>query len=280
MTSNPPFRNFIRFLDESLIEHYGDAGDSALDGIIGSQVEILRGDIFHLERTGQKAVVRELLSPIPSTPLFVCIGLNYRDHAKEAELEVPPNPVVFTKPPDALAGPYSEIIVPPEAKMMDYEAELCVIISKTGKNIPEDQALSYVLGFTAGNDLSSRYWQRAPRSGGQYCFAKSFDGFAPLGPTVLHPSLVTRPLRIQTRVNGEARQNASTDDMIFTVKQIIAHVSRGTTLRQGTVIMTGTPAGIAGKMPGQPWLKHGDVVEVEISQIGCLKNRLLFEAES
>lgn len=154
-----------------------------------------------------------------------------------------------------------------------------MIISKTGKNISEDDALSYVLGFTAGNDLSSRFWQRAPRSGGQYCFAKSFDGFAPLGPTILHPSFATGDLQIQTRVNGEVRQNASTKEMIFTVKQIIAHVSRGTTLRKGTVIMTGTPAGIAGKMPGQPWLKHGDVVEVEISQIGCLKNKLIFETE-
>ncbi|KAI0839459.1 hypothetical protein F5Y06DRAFT_303182 [Hypoxylon sp. FL0890] len=280
MSANPPFRHLIRFLDESLTEHYGDVGDNDLDNIIGSQVEVLRGEVFDLERTGEKAVVRELLPPITSTPIFICIGLNYRDHAKEAELEIPPNPVVFTKPSDALAGPYSEILVPSEANMMDYEAELCVIISKTGKNIPEDEALSYVFGFTAGNDLSSRYWQRAPRSGGQYCFAKSFDGFAPLGPTVLHPSLFTGALRIQTRVNGEARQNATTDEMIFTIKQIIAHVSKGTTLRQGTVIMTGTPAGIAGKMPGQPWLKHGDVIEVEISQIGSLKNKLIFETES
>ncbi|KAI0894246.1 hypothetical protein F4806DRAFT_117228 [Annulohypoxylon nitens] len=278
MSTNPQFRNLIRFLDESRVEHYGDVGDSSLNSIIGSEVELLH-DIDNLTQTGKKAVVRELLPPIASTPIFVCIGLNYKDHAKEAGLDIPPNPVIFTKPSDALAGPTSEIIVPAEAKMMDYEAELCVIISKTGKNISEDDALSYVLGFTAGNDLSSRFWQRAPRSGGQYCFAKSFDGFAPLGPTILHPSFATEDLQIQTRVNGEVRQNASTKEMIFTVKQIIAHVSRGTTLRKGTVIMTGTPAGIAGKMPGQPWLKHGDVVEVEISQIGCLKNKLIFETE-
>ncbi|KAI1452313.1 hypothetical protein F4805DRAFT_39789 [Annulohypoxylon moriforme] len=278
MSSNPQFRNLIRFLDESLVEHYGDVGDGSLDNIIGSQVELLH-DANDLTRTGKKAIVHELLTPIASTPLFICIGLNYKDHAKEAGLDIPPNPVVFTKPPDALAGPASDIIVPSEAHMMDYEAELCVIISKDGKNIPEDDALSYVLGFTAGNDLSSRYWQVGPRSGGQYCFAKSFDGFAPLGPTILHPSFATEDLKIQTRVNGQVRQNASTKEMIFTVKQIIAHVSKGTTLRKGTVIMTGTPAGIAGKMPGQPWLKHGDVVEVEIGQIGCLRNKLVFESE-
>ncbi|OTA99245.1 hypothetical protein M426DRAFT_325330 [Hypoxylon sp. CI-4A] len=277
MSPDPSFRNLVRFLDESRVERFGDVGEGSLDSIIGSKVEVLHGDIYTLSRTGQTAVVRELLPPIASTPLFVCIGLNYRDHAKEAELEIPPNPVVFTKPSDALAGPYSDVLVPSEAKMMDYEAELCVIISKTGKNISHEDALSHVLGFTAGNDLSSRYWQRPPRSGGQYCFAKSFDGFAPLGPTILHPSLATGPLKIQTRVNGETRQNASTSDMIFTVKEIIAHLSRGTTLRQGTVIMTGTPAGIAGKMAGQPWLKDGDVVEVEIERVGRLRNKLIFE---
>ncbi|KAI2639536.1 hypothetical protein GGS26DRAFT_272320 [Hypomontagnella submonticulosa] len=278
MSSSIPFHNLIRFLDESLVEHYGDIKEGSLDNIVGSRVETLHGDVYNLVPDGQTAVVHELLPPIVSAPIFVCIGLNYRDHAKEAELEVPPNPVVFTKPADALAGPTSDIIVPADAKMMDYEAELCVIIGKTGKNIPEDEALSYVLGFTAGNDLSSRYWQRPPQSGGQYCFAKSFDGFAPLGPTIVHPSLVTKPLQIQTRVNGELRQNGSTSEMVFNVKQIIAHVSRGTTLRKGTIIMTGTPAGIAGKMPGQPWLKHGDVVEVGISQIGHLRNKLVFEA--
>ena len=162
------------------------------------------------------------------------------------------------------------------------QGELCIVISRTGKNISEDEAPDYIAGFTVGNDVSSRYWQRQPYSGGQFSYAKSFDTFAPLGPTLLHPSQAFNPqgtlsLAINTRVNGETRQSSSTDSMLFNVNQIIAHVSRGTTLREGTVIMTGTPAGIAAKMKGEPWLKHGDVVEVEIAGIGCLRNRVVFE---
>ncbi|KAJ6443740.1 Fumarylacetoacetate hydrolase domain-containing protein 2 [Purpureocillium lavendulum] len=165
-------------------------------------------------------------------------------------------------------------------RQTDEQGELCVIISKTGKNIPEDEALDYVLGISAGNDLSSRYWQRPPRSGGQFTYAKSFDHFAPIGPTILHRSQLTpnSSFQIKTSVNGEIRQNGSTSDMIFGIEQIVAHASKGTTLRQGTVIMTGTPSGIAAAMPGEPWLQHGDVVEVEIDGVGLLRNKLNFEA--
>nr|ALM31954.1 decarboxylase_GME686 [Daldinia eschscholzii IFB-TL01] len=279
--SSPAFTNLIRFLDELSVERYGDVTNGSFDNIIGSEVPLLEGDLFDLRRTEKTAIVHELLSPVPSTPLFVCIGLNYADHAKEANLAIPPNPVIFTKPSDALTGPYSDVPVPPEAELMDYEGELCVIISKTGKNIPEDKAFDYVLGVTAGNDLSSRKWQRPPYSGGQFTYAKSFDNFAPIGPTILHHSFIPAksPLEIKTTVNGEVRQNGSTSDMLFNIEKIIAHASRGTTLRQGTIIMTGTPAGIAAKWPGQPWLKDGDVVEVNISGIGSLKNKLVFETE-
>ncbi|KAI8964134.1 hypothetical protein F5Y11DRAFT_317423 [Daldinia sp. FL1419] len=280
--SSPAFTNLIRFLDESSTERYGDIPNGSLDNIVGLKVSILEGDIFSLRRTENTAVVHKLLSPVPSTPLFICIGLNYADHAKESNLAIPPNPVIFTKPSDALTGPYSDVPVPPEAELMDYEGELCVIISKTGKNIPEEKALDYVLGVTAGNDLSSRKWQRPPYSGGQFTYAKSFDHFAPIGPTILHGSLVASrsPFTIKTTVNGEVRQNGNTSDMLFSIEKVIAHASRGTTLRQGTIIMTGTPAGIAAKWPGEPWLKDGDVVEVDISGVGSLKNKLVFGKES
>ncbi|KAI1655019.1 fumarylacetoacetate hydrolase family protein [Daldinia decipiens] len=124
-------------------------------------------------------------------------------------------------------------LVVPEGELMDYEGELCVSISKTGKNIPEEKALDYVLGVTAGNDLSSRKWQRPPYSGGQFTYAKSFDYFAPIGPTILHGSLIASnpPLKIKTIVNGEVRQNGSINEMLFNIEKIIAHASRGTTLR-------------------------------------------------
>ncbi|CAH0056349.1 unnamed protein product [Clonostachys solani] len=298
------WRNLIRFQDQLSKEHYGDADTTDLDKLIGSRVPTFEGPFNNLHPTGSSAVVHKLLSPVPSPPLIVCVGLNYADHAREANLSIPPNPVIFTKPAgkkagfvlideslDAVTGPVSDILVPSEARHLDYEpelmviytissqAELCVVISRTGKNIPEEKAYDYILGFTAGNDISSRFWQRQPYSGGQFCYAKSFDTFAPLGPTLLHPSQLPRGehLDIKTFVNGEKRQDSNTGEMIFNVEKIIAHASYGTTLRAGTVIMTGTPAGVAAKLPGQPWLKHGDIVEVEIGRVGRIKNQIVFE---
>lgn len=141
----------------------------------------------------------------------------------------------------------------------------------------ESEADDYILGYTAGNDLSSRYWQRPPHSGGQYCYAKGFDGFAPIGPTIRAAHMTdTSSLRLTTTVNGEQRQNTLTGDMIFNPRQIVAHLSRGVTLAAGTIIMTGTPDGIAGRMQNPLWLKHNDVVRVSISGIGSLENRMVF----
>ncbi|KAJ4037776.1 hypothetical protein NW761_006232 [Fusarium oxysporum] len=193
-------------------------------------------------------------------------------------MELPENPVIFMKPADALAGPYDTITVPKEAHLLDYEGELCIIIGKDGKDIQPKDAIDHIFGYTVGNDLSSRHWQRPPRAGGQFCYAKSFDGFAPIGPTILSPHVATaESLHLTTKVNGEVRQQSPISDMIFNVQDIICHCSRGTTLRKGTVIMTGTPSGIAAKMPGSPWLRNGDVVEVTISHIGTLRNRLAFK---
>ncbi|KAF7560205.1 hypothetical protein G7046_g3962 [Stylonectria norvegica] len=285
IASAPPFRNLIRFLDSSSVEHYGDIADGSLHRIVGSTVQLLEGNLFSLKRCEQTAIVHkvccssicldlalianysELLCPLPSTPLFVCVGLNYVNHATEANIRVLRN-CALTKTicEDALTGPDCDVNIPVEAELLDYEGEICIVISKTGKDIPEEQVRDHVLGFTAGNDLSSRYWQRAPRSGGQFCFAKSFDDFAPIGPTILHTSYAspTQTLELQTRVNGELRQKTTNHDMIFDIEKIVSHISKGTTLRQGTVIMTGTPAGVAAKWKGGTWLKDGDVVEVEI----------------
>jgi 2-keto-4-pentenoate hydratase/2-oxohepta-3-ene-1,7-dioic acid hydratase in catechol pathway len=195
------------------------------------------------------------------------------------QLKVPPYPVVFTKPPDALAGPLDRIPIPPSAHpMLDYEGELTVIISRTGKDIPESAALSHVLGYTAGNDISARNFQLPETSGGQYCYAKSFDGFAPIGPCIVSPEVAADPQRLGlgTRVNEERRQGSGTDDMIWSVAQIIAHLSRGTTLRAGTVIMTGTPSGVGLFMEPRGFLKGGDVVEVEVEGVGSLMNEMVF----
>lgn len=193
---------------------------------------------------------------------------------------MPTNPVVFTKPADALTGPYEDISIHPEAQsQLDYEGELSIIIGKDGKNISEADALSYVLGYTVGNDVSARNFQiPVTVSGGQFGYAKSFDQFAPIGPAVLLAKGVDpQKLKYTTKVNGEVRQETGTDDMIWTVKQIIAHLSRGTTLRKGTVIMTGTPSGVGLFMEPKGFLKDGDVVEIEVEGIGAIANKMVFE---
>lgn len=162
--------------------------------------------------------------------------------------------------------------------MLDYEGELTVVIGKTGKDIPEAEALSYVLGYTAGNDVSARHFQLPTTSGGQYCYAKSFDKFAPIGPVLVSPRVIPDPqkLKYRTKVNGEIRQETGTDDMVWTVAQIIAHLSRGTTLRAGTIIMSGTPSGVGLFMEPKGFLKDGDVVEVEVDGIGSIVNKVVF----
>jgi len=165
--------------------------------------------------------------------------------------------------------------------MLDYEGELTVVIGKDAKNVPESEALQYVLGYTVGNDVSARNYQLPETSGGQFCYAKSFDGFAPVGPCIVSPALVADPQRLHlvTRVNGEVRQETDTSDMIFSVAHIISHLSRGTTLRRGTIIQTGTPSGVGLFMEpkGSGFLRDGDVVEVAIDGIGAIRNKMVFE---
>ncbi|KAH8698727.1 hypothetical protein BGW36DRAFT_426419 [Talaromyces proteolyticus] len=272
------FTNLIRFRDEAGSIWYGDIPEEFLDRIVGSQVPILEGDLFEdtLVSNGQTAVVQQVLCPLEKVPLILCIGLNYARHAQEANLPIPPSPVLFIKPPAALAGPFDDIKVPPHALHLDYEGELCLIIKKDGKDISEAEADDYILGCTAGNDVSSRYWQRPPHSGGQYCYAKGFDGFAPIGPTIRATQKTDMSnLRLETTVNGEQRQSTITSDVLFNPRQIVSHLSRGYTLSKGTVIMTGTPDGIAGRMPGQPWLQNKDVVRVSISGVGSIENRII-----
>jgi len=145
----------------------------------------------------------------------------------------------------ALAGPFEDIPIDPVAKDLDYEGELCVVIGRDVKNLQlDDDPLDYVLGYMAGNDVSSRFWQLNPeRSSGQHGFAKSFDKFAPVGPVIASMSVVKDPhqLRLRTWVNGELRQETATNDLIFDIRAMIRHLSMGMTLRKGTIIMTGTP---------------------------------------
>ncbi|OCL03305.1 hypothetical protein AOQ84DRAFT_347923 [Glonium stellatum] len=275
------FERLIRFVSENGEICYGDlAKETPTLEIEGSRVAVLAGDIstgFH--KAGVEATVKTLLSPLPKAHIIICIGLNYHQHAKEADLSVPSFPVVFSKPPDALAGPLDSIPVHSDARgMLDYEGELTVIIGRDAKDVSAADALSYVLGYTAGNDVSARNYQLPDTSGGQFCYAKSFDKFAPIGPAIVSTSLIPDPQKLKyvTKVNGQKRQETGTDDMIWTVAQIIEHLSRGTTLRAGTVIMTGTPSGVGLFMEPKGFLKGGDVVEVYVEGIGSLVNKIVF----
>ncbi|KAJ5814579.1 hypothetical protein N7474_006356 [Penicillium riverlandense] len=266
------FKNLVRFSTGSQA-HYGD-----LVAVADNKYTVrkLKGTPFTaLEQTEEIIQVDRLETPIEDTPIVLCIGLNYKQHAQEANLPVPKYPTVFTKPADALAGPFDAIDIHPDAReLLDYEGELTVVIGRDAKNVSEEDALDYVLGYTAGNDVSARNFQVPEASGGQFCYAKSFDGFAPIGHAIVAARDIPDPQKLQltTKVNGVVKQETSTGDMIWNVRQIISHLSRGTTLRRGTLIMTGTPSGVG--YFRKEFLKDGDIVEVEVEGVGATENRI------
>lgn len=160
----------------------------------------------------------------------------------------------------------------------EHQGELSLVIGKDCKDIPDSEdPLAYVLGYTVGNDISARFWQQPAQCGQQHGYAKSFDGFAPIGPTLCSPTAISdiNKLVLVTRVNGEERQRVGIDDQIFTISAIIRHLSRGRKLRQGTVIMTGTPSGVGLFQNPPQFLKSNDSVQVEISEIGIIENKMV-----
>lgn len=206
----------------------------------------------------------------------LCIGLNYRQHAKECNLAIPPAPVLFNKFGNSLAADWEQIYLDPAYKEYDYEAELVAVIGKKAKNVPEADALGYVFGYTCGNDLSTRDLQFVRSN--QWVLSKSLDGFGPVGPCVVPADEIDpQNLRISSKVNGEVRQDSNTSDMIFTVAQIISDLSRHMTLMPGDLIFTGTPQGVMHGYPADKknWLKPGDTVEVTIENIGSLHNSFI-----
>ncbi|WP_434655229.1 fumarylacetoacetate hydrolase family protein [Thermoanaerobacterium thermosaccharolyticum] len=203
-----------------------------------------------------------LLSPCQITKA-VCVGLNYGDHIEEMGDKRPDEPTLFIKPATAVIGPDDYIIRPKMSERVDYEGELAVVIKKTAKNISEDEALNYVLGYTIGNDVTARDLQSKD---GQWTRAKSFDTFLPLGPwieTELDPS----NLEIKTYVNGVLKQHSNTKHLIFSVPKLVSFISHVMTLNPGDVILTGTPSGVGP-------LNSGDVVTIEIEGIGKLTNKV------
>lgn len=211
---------------------------------------------------------------------IICVGLNYRKHAEETGAQIPAYPILFNKFSNALAAHEAPIRVPEVTSKMDYEAELGIVIGTTAFNVSEEDALNYVYGYCAANDLSARDLQLRTS---QWLLGKSLDGFCPLGPWLVTADEVGDPnrLEIQSFVNGERRQNSNTSDMIFDCKTIVSYVSRHMTLQPGDVILTGTPEGVVMGYPEerQVYLKAGDLVEIRIEKLGELRNNLVGAGE-
>jgi 2-keto-4-pentenoate hydratase/2-oxohepta-3-ene-1,7-dioic acid hydratase in catechol pathway len=245
----------------------------------GSHFDI-SGSIFgDFEVTDHQSKVVKVLAPV-EPPVILCIGHNYRKHVEETGAKMPQYPVLFLKSLATVQNPGDPIVLPTRLRSneVDYECELAVVIGRKCKNVSKREALDVVLGYTAGNDVSARDWQRR-FGGGQFCKGKSFDTFAPLGPVLVTKEDIPDPnaLQIATRVNGETRQSSSTADMIFDVRTLIEFLSGSTTLYPGSVILTGTPSGVGMAMNPPRYLAPGDVVEIEIEKIGVLTNPVVAE---
>lgn len=243
---------------------------------------LIKGELLgpHTTTTQQIPSNHKVLAPI-TPPAIFCIGLNYRQHAEEMGVALPERPIVFMKSVNALHNPGKAIELPRKAfsGKVDYEGELAVVISRACKNVSVGNALEYVLGYSCANDVSARDWQNE-WGGGQWCRGKSFDGFCPLGPTLVTTEDIPEPnsLALKTLLNGVVVQQANTSDMIFGVAELISFLSQSTTLFPGSLILTGTPSGVgAGRKPPL-WLKAGDQVTVEIETIGTLTNPVIEES--
>jgi 2-keto-4-pentenoate hydratase/2-oxohepta-3-ene-1,7-dioic acid hydratase in catechol pathway len=217
----------------------------------------------------------QLLAPVPRPGKIVCIGANYADHARESGIEPPSEPVVFNKFPTAVLEPGGTVMLPPVSDRVDYEAELVVILCRQGKNIPIEDALDYVAGYTCGNDISARDWQKG-KPAKQWLLGKTFDTFAPFGPELVTKDEVGDPgqLNIQLRLNGETMQKSRTDLLIFSVPFLISYISQICTFEPGDVLFTGTPQGVGAARTPPVFLQDGDETEVEIEKIGILRNKV------
>ena len=218
--------------------------------------------------------------PVNRPSKIVCVGKNYLDHAKEMGGEIPSEPVLFMKASSAWSGPHDDVIIPRGGTKMDYEVELALVIGRTASYVDELEALDHVAGYSVFCDYSERSFQL--ETGGQWTKGKSADSFAPMGPWLVTGDEVTDPqkLRLWCKVNGELRQNSWTGDMMCSVRQLVAYISRFMTLLPGDVVATGTPAGVALGMSPPRYLQAGDFVECGIEGLGELAQRVVAHRET
>lgn len=246
----------------------------------GEEERLLRAEGDPL--LGTLTATQEVVTPARWLPpieprAILCIGRNYAEHAAEGGAPPPAYPILFVKNPNAAIGHLEPVRIPKVCEdEVDYEGELVVVIKKAARDVARAQALDYVLGYTVGHDVSARIWQET-KGGSQWCRGKSFDTFAPMGPTLVTPDELGDPsgLSIQTKLNGQVVQQSNTSMMIFDVPTLISFLSQDTTLLPGTAIMTGTPAGVGWARDPHLTLHAGDEATVEIERVGCLTNPVL-----
>ncbi len=271
----PPFRGNTAKEEHALsVRTLLQKGQQELDNVLAwanQQLDAGR-DVMPLESL-------EFGPPVPDPDKIICLGINYREHAAETKSEVPPVPTFFAKFRNSLIGPTSPILLPRVSTHIDYEGELAVIIGERCKHVSEQDALQYVAGYAAFNDVSARDLQTRTS---QWTAGKALDTFAPMGPGIVPASEIPDPqaLTLITRLNGQEVQHDSTAGMVHSVAAAIAFLSSFMTLEPGDIIATGTPSGVGFKRNPPLFMRHGDVVEVEIERIGTIRNPVVDEREA
>jgi 2-keto-4-pentenoate hydratase/2-oxohepta-3-ene-1,7-dioic acid hydratase in catechol pathway len=250
-------------------------------------LSVVAGGAGALERVGRwlynppwgdivKAADVALRAPLPRPPKIICVGLNYREHARETRMEIPEVPTIFAKFPTAAIGCGEPIVLPKNSTKPDYEAEMAFVIGKHGRHIPAGEWREYVFGYTNFNDVSARDFQMRTS---QWMIGKTFDTFAPMGPVIVTADEVADPhaLDISTTINGEVLQHSNTSDLIFKIPELIAYLSSVFTLEPGDVVATGTPSGVGFARKPPRWLVPGDEVVVRVEGLGDLRNPVVAE---
>jgi 2-keto-4-pentenoate hydratase/2-oxohepta-3-ene-1,7-dioic acid hydratase in catechol pathway len=246
------------------VARFSNGADPRFGIVDGPELVVLKGHplVAGYQTTGERIPLKEVKLLAPTIPSkIVCIGKNFADHAAEIGEEVTAEPLIFFKPSSAIVGHGDAIVIPPQSKQVELEAELCLVIGKLAKNVSEDKALEYLWGVTIANDVTARDLQFGD---GQWARSKAFDTFCPLGPWV-ETEFVPDGQVIESRVNGEVRQNVSITEMVHKIPAIISYVSKNMSLLPGDIILTGSPAGIS-------VINTGDMIECEIEGIGILSN--------